>query len=99
MQHVQRIVDAQEALRGDAAEVLGVARQKSRDRAGRGELPSCTVGDSVLVATIWQYVMADNTSCSVYGQARDASSTMTGITSLLSRTRWPGKQEMRAWRV
>ena len=50
--HVKRMVGAQEALRGDAGDVVAAARQKSRDRASRGVLPSFMVGDYVLVARV-----------------------------------------------
>lgn len=41
---------AQEAPQGDAAELVAIARKKSRDHASREVLPSFVVGDYVRVA-------------------------------------------------
>ena len=47
---VQQVLAAQEAMHARVAERVKQARQTSRERASRGQLPHFTVGDYVLVA-------------------------------------------------
>jgi len=51
---VQQVTAAQEALHVQIVERVKQARQQSRERASRGQLPHFTVGDYVLVARVRQ---------------------------------------------